>query len=358
MTSKFTYQPNSVDQIGVLLINLGTPDAPTAQAVRSYLREFLSNPRVIEIPKLIWLPILYAFILPFRPKKSAEKYEKIWMPEGSPLKLYTERQVKLLRKELKIRLQNQFIIEYAMNIGKPSIAAVMTKMQEQGCERILIVPLFPQYAASSTAAAMDSVFAVLKHMRNQPSIRTIKQYHDHPAYIAALAQSVHDYWNIHGRPDKLIISFHGTPRASLDKGDPYYFGCQKTGWLLAEALTLDISQYAICFQSRFGNAKWLTPYTATTLRELGKQQMKRVDVVCPGFVSDCLETLEEINMEVKKIFIDAGGIEFHYIPCLNDRKDWIQALADITCTHLQGWPCAPVTEDALQKLSLKPDTIK
>ncbi|MBA3755208.1 MAG: ferrochelatase [Nitrosomonas sp.] len=356
MTCKSIYQHGSPNRTGVLLINLGTPDAPTAQALHPYLKEFLSNPRVIEIPKLIWWPILHGLILPFRPKKSAEKYAKIWMPEGSPLKVHTERQTKLLREELQTRLQNPPIVEYAMNIGKPSVTTVMAKMQEQGCGRILIIPLFPQYAASSTAAAMDNVFAVLKHVRNQPSIRTVKQYHDHPGYIAALAQNISDYWNVHGRPDKLIISFHGTPRTSLDKGDPYHCACQKTGRLLAEALALNTNQYAVCFQSRFGKAKWLTPYTATTLAQLGKEQMQRVDVVCPGFVSDCLETLEEIAMEVKDTFIQAGGKEFHYIPCLNERSDWIQALADITCSHLQGWLDIQVTEETSQlsrKLALE-----
>lgn len=356
MTSKSIYQHGSPNRTGVLLINLGTPDAPTAQALRPYLKEFLSNPRVIEVPRLIWWPILHGFILPFRPKASAEKYAKVWMPEGSPLKVHTERQTKLLREALQTRLQNPPVVEYAMNIGKPSVATVMAKMQEQGCERILVIPLFPQYAASSTAAAMDNVFSVLNRMRNLPSIRTVKQYHDHPGYIAALAQNVQDYWGIHGRPDKLIISFHGTPRASLDKGDPYHCACQKTGRLLAEALALESNQYSVCFQSRFGKAKWLTPYTAATLEQMDKEQTQRVDVICPGFVSDCLETLEEIAIEAKNIFIQAGGKEFHYIPCLNERSDWIQALADITCTHLQGWLDMEVTEEAAQlsrKLALE-----
>ncbi|MDP1934274.1 MAG: ferrochelatase [Nitrosomonas sp.] len=356
MTTKSIYQHGSPHRTGVLLINLGTPDAPTAQALRPYLKEFLSNPRVIEIPRLIWWPILHGFILPFRPKASAEKYAKIWMPEGSPLKVHTERQTTLLREALQTRLQNPPIVEYAMNIGKPSVATVMAKMQAQGCERILVIPLFPQYAASSTAAAMDNVFSVLNRMRNLPSIRTVKQYHDHPGYIAALAQNVRDYWDAHGRPDKLIISFHGTPRASLDKGDPYHCACQKTGRLLAEALALESSQYSVCFQSRFGRAKWLTPYTAATLEQLGKEQTQRVDVICPGFVSDCLETLEEIAIEAKNTFTQSGGKEFHYIPCLNERSDWIQALADITCTHLQGWLDMAVTEEAAQlsrKLALE-----
>lgn len=346
MTSKSIYQHGSPNRTGVLLINLGTPDAPTAQALRPYLQEFLNNPRVIEVPRLIWWPILHGFILPFRPKASAEKYAKIWIAEGSPLKAHTERQTERLREVLSARLKNPPLVEYAMNIGKPSVADVLTRMQQQGCERILVIPLFPQYAASSTAAAMDNVFAVLNKMRNQPALRTVKQYHDHPGYIAALAQNVRDYWDAHGRPDKLIISFHGTPRASLDKGDPYHCACQKTGRLLAEALALDANQYAVCFQSRFGKAKWLTPYTAVVLEQLGKEQTQRVDVICPGFVSDCLETLEEIAIEAKNTFIQAGGKEFHYIPCLNERSDWIEALADITCTHLQGWLDIEITEEA------------
>ena len=346
MTSKSIYQHGSPNRTGVLLINLGTPDAPTAQALRPYLQEFLSNPRVIEVPRLIWWPILHGFILPFRPKASAEKYAKIWIAEGSPLKVHTERQTERLREVLSARLKNPPLVEYAMNIGKPSVADVLTRMQQQGCERILVIPLFPQYAASSTAAAMDNVFAVLNKMRNQPALRTVKQYHDHPGYIAALAQNVRDYWDAHGRPDKLIISFHGTPRASLDKGDPYHCACQKTGRLLAEALALDANQYTVCFQSRFGKAKWLTPYTAVVLEQLGKEQTQRVDVICPGFVSDCLETLEEIAIEAKNTFIQAGGKEFHYIPCLNERSDWIEGLADITCTHLQGWLDIEITEEA------------
>ncbi len=348
MSSHSIYHHGSPSKTGVLLVNLGTPDAPTAQALRPYLKDFLSNPRVIEVPRLIWWPILHGFILRFRPKASAEKYAKIWMPEGSPLKVHTERQADLLRHALEQRLDHPPLVEYAMNIGNPSISSVMKNMQQQGCERILVVPLFPQYAASSTAAAMDNVFSVLSTMRNQPAIRTIRQYHDHPGYIAALAQNVRDYWDKHGQPDRLIISFHGTPRANLDKGDPYHCACQKTGRLLAEALELKNDQYSVTFQSRFGRAQWLTPYTANTVTELGKQQVNRIDVVCPGFTSDCLETLEEIAMEVKDTFLQAGGKEFHYIPCLNERSDWIQAMTDMTCTHLQGWLEPQVGGEELQ----------
>lgn len=337
MSPESAYQHGAALQTGILLINLGTPDAPTAQALRPYLKQFLSNPRVVEISKWAWWPILNGVILNTRPKKSAEKYAQIWMPEGSPLKVHTARQAQLLRDILAQRIQPVPMVEYAMSIGNPSIAEVLERMKQHGCDRILVLPLYPQYAASSTASAFDEVFAQLKKMRNTPAIRTVKHYHDHPGYIAALAQNVRDYWTKTGKPDKLVISFHGVPRFTLDKGDPYHCECQKTGRLLAEALELDAGKYQICFQSRFGRAEWLSPYTAVTLEQLGKQNTRRVDVVCPGFVSDCLETLEEIAMEGKAIFIQAGGHEFHYIPCLNERDDWIQALTDIALANLHGW---------------------
>lgn len=331
------HQHGTPSQTGILLVNLGTPEAPTAQALRPYLKQFLSNPRVVEFPRWAWWPILNGFILNTRPKKSAEKYALIWMPEGSPLKVHTARQTGLLRDVLAKRADPAPMVEYAMSIGSPSIAEVLRGMRQNGCERILVLPLYPQYAASSTASAFDEVFAQLGKMRNTPSLRTVKHYHDHPGYIAALAQNIRDYWAENGRPDKLVMSFHGVPRATLDKGDPYHCECRKTGRLLAEALELHADAYEICFQSRFGRAEWLRPYTATTLEQLGTQNTGRVDVVCPGFVSDCLETLEEIAIEGKAIFIQAGGHEYHYIPCLNERDDWIGALADIALANLQGW---------------------
>ncbi|GJL76216.1 ferrochelatase [Nitrosomonas sp.] len=349
MTVEPDYRHGTPGKTGVLLINLGTPEAPTAKALRPYLKEFLSNSRVIEIPRLIWWPILHGFILPFRPKQSAEKYALIWMPEGSPLKVHTERQTKLLAQALHGTTSPAPVVEYAMNIGSPSVADILNKMKNEGCNRILVIPLFPQYAASSTAAAMDAVFAVLEKMRDMPAIRTVKQYHDHPGYIAALAKNIRDYWDQHGKPDKLIISFHGVPRKTLDKGDPYHCFCHKTGRLVAEALNLNSEQYQVCFQSRFGRAEWLQPYTAQTLEQLGKAQTNRVDIVCPGFVSDCLETLEEIAIEGKKTFTEAGGKDYHYIPCLNERDDWIAALADIAKSNLQGWLEPEPSEEALEQ---------
>jgi ferrochelatase len=329
------YQHGAPTQTGILLVNLGTPDAPTARALRPYLKQFLSDPRVVEIPRPIWWLILHGIILNTRPKKSAAKYAKIWMVEGSPLKVHTERQVNLLRGYLGERIKSPLSIEYAMRYGKPSIASVLARLKH--CERILVLPLYPQYAASTTASSFDAVFKELRRKRNAPALRTVKHYHDHPGYIAALAQSVNDYWMKNGRPDKLLISFHGVPRYTLDKGDPYHCECQKTGRLLAEALGWDESRYQVCFQSRFGRAEWLKPYTSEVLHKLGKQRTERVDVVCPGFVSDCLETLEEIAIEGKAAFLGAGGKEFHYIPCLNERADWIHALCEIALENLHGW---------------------
>lgn len=351
ISPKSLHQTGRPDQTGVLLINLGTPDAPTAQALRPYLKQFLSNPRVIEIPQWIWWPILNGIILNTRPKKSAEKYAQIWMPEGSPLKVHTERQTRLVRELLVERIQHPLVLEYAMAIGSPSIPDVLERMNERGCDRILILPLYPQYASSSTGSAFDEVFTQAGRMRNVPALHTVKHYHDHPGYISSLAQNVRDYWLAHGRPDKLVMSFHGIPRSSLEKGDPYHGECQKTGGLLAEALELDASQYEICFQSRFGRAEWLSPYTAVTLERLGNENVRRVDVVCPGFVSDCLETLEEIAMEGRTIFMRAGGREFHYIPCLNEREDWIRALADIVVTQLRGWLDAAATRNSDEQLA-------
>lgn len=331
------YTHGTISKLGVLLINLGTPEAPTAAALRPYLKEFLSDPRVIEIPRLAWWPILNLIILNTRPKKSAEKYARIWTQEGSPLLVHTEKQAKLLQGYLGERTRTPMVVEYAMRYGAPSVDGVLQKLKAQGCDRILALPLYPQYAASSTGTALDAVFASLAQMRNQPALRTVKHYHDHPGYIAALAQSINDYWMQNGRPDKLVMSFHGVPRFSLDKGDPYHCESQKTGRLLAEQLGLKAEQTALTFQSRFGRAEWLKPYTQATLEDLGKSGTRRVDVVCPGFAADCLETLEEIAMECRNAFLTSGGQEFHYIPALNERPDWIRALTDIALDNLSGW---------------------
>jgi ferrochelatase len=345
------YSHGAQAKVGILLANLGTPDAPDASALRRYLRQFLSDRRVVEIPRAIWWLILNIFILTTRPRKSAEKYAQIWTPEGSPLLVHAQKQAKLLQGYLSMRIQSPFTVELGMSYGNPSMASAIEKLKTQGCDRILVFPLYPQYAASSTASALDAVWRELLQSRNMPAIRSIRHYHDHPAYIAALAQSVREHWMVNGQPEKLIMSFHGVPRYTLDKGDPYHCECHKTGRLLAEALGLEKDQYMVCFQSRFGKAEWLKPYLANTLKELGKQKLKRIDVICPGFSSDCLETLEEIAMEGKATFVTAGGGEFHYIPALNEREPWIRAMCEIALGNLQGWVASAWDAEASRKES-------
>ncbi len=327
-------------ETAVLLINLGTPDAPTAPAVRRYLREFLSDPRVVEIPRAVWWPILNGVILNVRPKKSAEKYAAIWTPEGSPLKTHTEKQVKLLRGFLG-QSGHAVHVDYAMRYGQPSIPATLTRLKAEGFTRILLLPLYPQYSSSTTATAFDAAFAWAGNLRSQPELRTVRSFPDNPDYIQALAASVRQHWMTHGQPGtayQLVMSFHGIPIRSVEQGDPYRDECLATGQLLARELNLDETRYSICFQSRFGPAEWLQPYTAATLEQLGKKRLQRVDILCPGFPADCLETIEEIAIEGKSTFLTAGGKEFFYIPCLNESDDWIHALERLVLQHLQGWP--------------------
>lgn len=323
----------------VVLVNLGTPDAPTAPALRRYLKQFLSDPRVVEIPKPLWWLILNGIILNIRPKKSAAKYAQVWMDEGSPLRVHTERQAKLLKGMLGER-GHHVTVTWAMRYGQPALPAVLDHLKAEGARRILVIPMYPQYAASTTATVVDEAARWLMRTRNQPEMRFVRNFHDHPGYLGALEQSVRRHWQSCGQlgnNDKLLISFHGLPKRSLDLGDPYYCECHKTGRLLAERLNLEPAQYQICFQSRFGKAEWLQPYTAPTLHEWGKKGISRVDVVCPGFSADCLETLEEIAQEGRDDFLAAGGKAYHYIPALNEDHAWINALSDIAEQHLAGW---------------------
>ena len=343
------FKHDSLARTGILLVNLGTPDAPTPAALRTYLKEFLSDPRVVEIPKALWWMILNGVVLNLRPKKSARKYASIWTPEGSPLKVHTEKQLKLLKGWLGERIKSPLKLEYAMRYGQPSIADGLDKLKSFGCDRILILPLYPQYAASSTGTAIDAVAQHLARVRNQPALRTIKHFHDHPAYVNALAANIRDYWQREGRPDMLVMSFHGLPRYTLDKGDPYHCECQKTGRLLMERLGWPKEQFRLTFQSRFGKAEWLKPYTDKTLEELGMAGTQRVDVVCPGFVADCLETLEEIAMEGRDSFLSAGGKSFHYIPALNESAAWIDALGGIALENLAGWVSETWDQDAVDR---------
>jgi ferrochelatase len=338
-----------IAKTAVVLVNLGTPEAPTAAAVRPYLRQFLSDPRVVEIPKAIWWFILNGIILPFRSAKSAEKYASIWTSAGSPLKVYTEKQAILLRGYLGER-GHEVQVEYAMRYGNPSLPQVLQKLKANGCDRILVLPAYPQYSGTTTASIFDAVFQHYSCERNIPELRLVKHYHDHEGYLRALRKSVLAHWEMYGQPEKLVMSFHGVPKRTLLLGDPYFCECQKTARLLAAQLKLNEQQYVVTFQSRFGKAEWLQPYTAPTLEKLAQQGIKRVDVICPGFISDCLETLEEIAMEARHEFLTAGGQAFNYISCLNDSHDWMEGLAEIAEQHMIGWPTimTPVMREELQ----------
>lgn len=331
------FQHGQRQQVGVLLVNLGTPDAPTAPAVRRYLAQFLSDPRVVEIPAWLWKPILHGIILRVRPAKSARKYASIWTPQGSPLRVWTDKQATLLQGYLGER-GHQVKVAWAMRYGQPSIPSQLDALKSAGCTRILVVPLYPQYSGATTASVSDEVYAWAREVRHVPELRVMPHFHDHPAYIGALADSVRAWWQRQGRGDKLLLSFHGMPERTLHLGDPYHCECHKTARLLAEQLGLGPSQYQVSFQSRFGKAKWLEPYTEASLVNLAKSGVKSLDVVCPAFVSDCIETLEEIAIEGKQTFLSHGGQSLNYIPCLNDSNSWISALTTLCETQLQGWP--------------------
>jgi protoporphyrin/coproporphyrin ferrochelatase len=319
---------------GLLLVNLGTPDAPTAGAVRRYLREFLSDPRVVQLPRIVWLPILYFLVLPLRPSKSARKYASIWKPEGSPLRIYHERQAQLLRGYLGQKLGKQVPVVAAMRYGKPSIAAGLEELRQAGCGRLLVIPMYPQYAQSTTASTEDAIAKALKRWRPAPTLKIVKDFHDHTAYVKAVAKNVNDYWMKTGRPDRLVMSFHGIPKKVSDAGDPYATQCRESARLIATELGWNDQRTIVTFQSRFGAAEWLQPYTDATLRQLGKDGVGRVDVVCPGFAADCLETLEEIAQLGREQFLEAGGKEFHYIPSTNDTPAWMTALSILAMENL------------------------
>ncbi len=324
----------------ILYCNLGTPDAPTTPAVRRYLAEFLSDPRVVEIPRLLWWLILHGVILRFRPAKSAAKYASIWAEEGSPLRVWTQKQALLLQGWLAQREQPVLVL-HAMRYGKTSIAEQLDALKAEGVTRVLILPAYPQYSATTTASVFDAVYAWAGRTRLIPELRFVNRYHDDPAYIEALVKRIRSHWQTNGRGQRLVMSFHGIPQRSLLLGDPYHCECHKTARLLADRLGLKKDDYLVTFQSRLGRAKWLEPYTEPSLVKLARSGVQSVDIVCPGFTSDCLETLEEIAIEGRAAFLKAGGKQFEYIACLNDQPEWINALCTISQQHMQGWPTKP-----------------
>jgi protoporphyrin/coproporphyrin ferrochelatase len=328
----------------ILLCNLGTPDEATAPAVRRYLAEFLSDHRVVEIPKPIWWLILHGIILRLRPAKSAAKYASIWTAEGSPLKVWSEKQAKLLQGYLGEQ-GHHVQVRLGMRYANPSMKSQLDALKAEGFNRILILPMYPQYSGTTTASVFDAVYTWAAKVRRIPELRFVNNYHDDVGYINALAARIQAYWKVNGMPDKLVMSFHGVPERTLALGDTYHCECYKTARLVGDKLGLSKDQLQLTFQSRFGKAKWLEPYTEPTLIEMAKSGIKRVDVVCPGFTVDCLETLEEIAMEAKEAFLHSGagsqapvdGRSFHYIPCLNDSPEWVRGLGQIAEQHLQGW---------------------
>ena len=331
------YKHDSPPCIGVLITNLGTPDAPTAAALRKYLAEFLSDPRVIEVPKPIWWFILHGIILRTRPKKSAGAYEKVWTENGSPLLDISLKQLEGIKAAIKEKTDLPVKVELAMRYGNPSIQSGLEKLRDANAQRLLILPLYPQYSAATTASTFDAVAKELTQWRWLPELRMINHYHDNDGYISALANSIEDHWRTNSKPEKLIFSFHGLPKHYFLAGDPYFCECQKTARLVAEKMNLSEDDYLVTFQSRFGPREWLKPYTDITLKELAKKGTKSVNIVCPGFSADCLETIEEINMQNREFFTEAGGEQFDYIPALNDNPEHIELLTDIISQHLQGW---------------------
>jgi len=336
-TGETDIEHGRVAKIGILICNLGTPDAPTVKAVRRYLAEFLSDPRVVELPRLLWLTILHLLVLRIRPRRSAAAYAKVWGDDGSPLMAISRRQGAAIASAMEARLPGRTEVVVGMRYGSPSIASGLRRLRAANVDKILVLPLYPQYAASTTASVLDAVNAELGHWRRVPSLRFVSDYHADTHYVEALARSVTRAWETSGRGEHLLMSFHGTPRASFLAGDPYYHHCHTTARLLAERLQLENAQWGLSFQSRFGWSEWLQPYTESTLKQLAANGVKTVDIVCPGFAADCLETLEEIAIRYAEVFTAAGGETLRYIPALNDDDKHIEALVQLIQRNLGGW---------------------
>jgi len=332
------YEHGSPAAAGVLLVNLGTPVAPTPQAVRRYLAEFLSDPRIVEMPRVLWRPILHGVILRVRPARSAALYAKIWTPEGSPLLTGTAKLAAGVQDFVARERPGPILVRHAMRYGEPSIGSVMRELARAGARRLLVLPLFPQYSGTTTASVMDAIGAELARWRRVPELRFVSDYHAEPRYIEALARRVEAHWHDHGRAARLVLSFHGIPRRYFRAGDPYFCQCQATARSLRERLDLGENEITVAFQSRVGRQRWLTPYTDEVLSALPREGVRHVQVLCPGFAVDCLETLEEIALTNRERFLLAGGERFEYIPALDAGEDHVAALGDLILRHGQGWP--------------------
>lgn len=322
---------------GVLLVNLGTPEKPDVKHIRQFLREFLSDPRVIDLPRPIWWPILNLFILPYRPYKIKHMYEQIWTENGSPLREISLQQQALLSEKLADFYHRNIPVELGMNYGTPSLREGLLNLRHRGIKRVIVLPLYPQFSATTTAAVFDKIAMLLRKCPNLPDIRIINHYHDNPTYIFAIAESIRNFRAIHGKADKLIFSFHGIPKRYVDRGDPYFDQCHETARLIAQNLSLKAEDWLLTFQSRLGRAEWLKPYTLEAIKELGQEGVRHIQVVCPGFAADCLETLEEISVQNRDTFIAAGGEKFGYIPALNVEPAHLNLLATLVKNEAAGW---------------------
>jgi ferrochelatase len=345
-TGQADFRHDQAERIGVLLVNLGTPDAPTPAAVRRYLAEFLWDPRVVEQPRWPWWLVLHGIILRLRPRKVARNYGKIWTEQGSPLLVHSQAQARALQSQLDASYPDRFSVSLAMRYGKPTIDHGLQQLQAAGTRRIIVLPLYPQYSATTSGSTFDAVSQILQDWRWVPDLRFIAHYHDDETYIQALAASIREYWQQHGQADKLVFSFHGLPQRYFRAGDPYFCECHKTARLLAETLQLDADRWQLTFQSRFGREAWLQPYTDHTLRDLARAGTSHVQVICPGFSADCLETLEEINEQNRALFLAAGGERFDYIPALNDRPDHIAMMRQLIENSSRDWLARPQEDPA------------
>jgi ferrochelatase len=330
-------------RIGVLITNLGTPDAPEPGSVRRYLKQFLSDPRIVEMPRLLWWLILHGVILNIRPRRSAANYKKIWTAEGSPLLVHTRNLSNGLGKELQQRFGKTLIIDFAMRYGSPSIESVLQSQLQRGVTKLLVLPLYPQYSGTTSGSTFDAIAADFSQRRSLPEFRFLNNYHNHPAFILALANQIRNHWQQCGRADKLIFSYHGEPRRYVDNGDPYQAQCEETTRLVAQVLALEEPQFMTAYQSRFGREEWLRPYLDETLKSFPGEGIKSVQIICPGFAADCLETLDEIALENRDYFLQAGGERYEYIPCLNSDEEHIETLATVISEQISGWAAPDIT---------------
>ena len=333
--SDFSHQQQP--KIGVLITNLGTPEAATTPALRQYLGQFLADPRVVEVPRLLWRCILHGVILRIRPRRSAKAYATVWTEAGSPLMVHTQAQCDALANSIQAKYGDSIVVRFAMRYGEPSVASTIQALQEAGVRQLLVLPLYPQYSAATTASTFDALATDFMQRRWLPDLRFVSHYHDYPPYIEALAKTVEEHWANHGRADKLLMSYHGVPMRYLKNGDPYHCECHKTSRLLAQRLGLSRDDYMTTFQSRFGREEWLKPYTDETLKGFPEQGVKSIQVICPGFSADCLETIEEIGEENREYFMEAGGEKYDYIPALNASADHIDMLTTLVENNIQGW---------------------